>query len=278
MKIKDFLRKIKHFFVIERVKPICIPVVQSEMLIGKTALIIGGTGGIGFGIAKSFVRSGCKVILSGTNSDKLDMYRKKLPADQTKTITLDVLDTSDIHTKIRSAAKTFGEDGQIDILVYSAGVHGGMRFEAITEDEYDAVLGINLKGMFFVCQEVASYMKENGINGHILNVGSASALKPAGTPYEISKWGVRGFTLGLSRELIKYGITVNCIAPGPVATSMLNYQEEKGIAMPSNPSKRMAVPEEIGNLAVFMVSDAGKLIVGDSYYISGGSGTILIDT
>lgn len=259
-----------------KMTPVPIITVSNRLLEGKIALIIGGSGGIGFGIARRFIESGARVILSGTNENKLKDACSRLGEDAARYIILDLLKISDIKKKINDALDLF-EDGQIDILVNSAGVHGEERFGEVTERTYDVIFDVNLKGMFFVCQEVADYMKKSNIKGRILNVSSASSIKPAWTPYEISKWGVRGFTLGLASELIKYGIIVNSIAPGPVATSMLNKQDSDDLSWPFNPSGRMATPEEIGNLAVFMVSDLGSLIVGDTYFISGGSGTICID-
>lgn len=139
---------------------------------------------------------------------------------------------------------------------------------------YDAVMNTNLKGLFFMTQIVSNYMKEKKIKGHILNVSSAAALKPGYTPYEISKSGVRSFTLGAAAELIPYGIVVNAIAPGPVATAMLGRKEGDTLYTDCIPAKRFATPSEIGQLAVIMVSDMCDLVIGDTFYISGGSGTI----
>lgn len=119
-------------------------------------------------------------------------------------------------------------------------------------------------------------MIKNKIRGHILNVSSASALRPAWTPYQISKWGIRGFTLGLADTLLPFGIVVNAIGPGPTATHMLDgiVSEEGNLNSITCPAGRIATTEEIANLAVFMVSGMGDMIVGDTYYITGGSGII----
>ena len=117
-------------------------------------------------------------------------------------------------------------------------------------------------------------MVRRGTRGHILIVGSASALKPGWTPYEISKRGVQSLAEGAADKLAPYGVTVNCIAPGPVATRMLGYEDSDDLGWPANPYGRLATPEEIADLAAYMVGDLGSLIVGDSFYITGGSGTI----
>ena len=175
--------------------------------------------------------------------------------------------------KVREAASLFDEK-KIDILVNSAGVVSHSGFEKMTEEEYDSIMDINAKGTYFMSQAVSKFMIENGLKGHILNVSSSSALRPAWTPYQMSKWAVRGLTLGLADSLLPYGIIVNAIAPGPVATPMLGKNEGDSICNPINPSGRFSMPSEIASLAVFMVSNMGDLIVGDTFYITGGSGTL----
>lgn len=166
------------------------------------------------------------------------------------------------------------EENRIDILVNSAGIVAKHNFLETTEEEYDSIMNINAKGTFFISQEIGKYMIKNKIKGHILNVSSSSALRPAWTPYQMSKWAIRGFTLGLADTLLPYGITVNAIAPGPVATQMLGKKEGDSIYNEFSPSGRYALPSEIAELALFMVSDLGNLIIGDTFYITGGSGTI----
>ena len=146
----------------------------------------------------------------------------------------------------------------------------------MTEAEYDSIMDINAKGTYFMSQAVGKHMIEKKVRGHILNVASSSALRPAWTPYQMSKWAVRGLTLGLADVLLPYGIVVNAIAPGPVATPMLGKFEGDSIYNETSPSGRYAMPEEIAQLAVFMVSHLGDLIVGDTFYMTGGSGTITL--
>lgn len=135
----------------------------------------------------------------------------------------------------------------------------------------------NVKGTFFVSQAVGNYMIENRIKGHILNISSSSALRPAWGPYQISKWAIRGFTLGLAEKLQPYGIVVNAIAPGQTATPMLGKDSRDDIYNDYALAGRYIMPEEVANLAVFMVSGMGNMIVGDSVYMTGGSGTITLE-
>lgn len=271
--IKRGIAFLKSKLIREKIIPVNIPIVEGKLLEGKIALIIGGSGGIGLGIASSFLANGCQVIISGTNEKKLSTICQKL-GENAGWVMLDIRNINDISTKINDAVKIFG---RIDILVNSAGVHCAEMFGNVTEDTWNKVMNINLKGMYFASQEMSQYMIRNKIKGHILNISSASCVKPGWTPYEISKWGVRGMTLGFADKLVKYGIVVNSIAPGPVATSMLGREVGDNLTWNGNPTGRMATTSEIGNLAVFMVSNLGDLIVGDTYFISGGSGTICID-
>lgn len=245
---------------------------SEELLKGKIALIVGGTGGIGKAIAEAFISSGAKVVISGTTESKIRKTVEELGINA-KGIQIDLNQVSLFDEKIAHVIEQFPEN-RIDILVNCAGVHGDQKFGNVSEETYDMVMNTNLKGLFFMTQEVGNYMKRKGIKGHILNVSSAAALKPGYTPYEISKNAVRAFTLGAAAELIDYGIVVNAIAPGPVATSMLGYEEGDTLYTDCVPAKRFATPLEIAQLAVIMVSDMCNLVVGDTFYISGGSGTI----
>lgn len=253
--------------------PIPTPTNPQQLLAGKVALVTGGTGGIGTAIAKAFVDSGAKVILVGTNEKKLQDIASRYDKESLIPMQFNVLDVDAMPQKVIEAGELFPEK-RIDILVNCAGVNDVDDFAHVKEADYDRVMDINVKGTFFMCQAVSNYMIANKIKGHILNVSSSSALRPAWTPYPISKWAIRGFTMGLADTLLPHGIVVNAIAPGPTATAMVDRQTDGDIRMDSNPSGRMAVPSEIANLAVFMVSDMGNMIVGDTFYMTGGSGTI----
>lgn len=257
----------------EKIQPIIVPVEKEKLLDGKVALITGGTSGIGLAVAQAFQNAGAKVIITGTNQQKLEIALKKMGGG--KGLLIDVRDTEHLPDKVKEAEALF-EENRIDILVNSAGVVVKYDFWGIDEKEYDRIMDTNAKGTFFMSQAVGKAMIEKQIKGHILNVTSSSALRPAWTPYQMSKWAVRGLTLGLADTLLPYGIVVNAIAPGPTATPMLGKTEGSSISEPNNPSKRYAMPEEIASMAVYMVSDAGRMIVGDTVYMTGGSGTITL--
>ncbi len=270
---KKIVKNIVMIFKEEKKIPIPSPINTSEVLKGKVVLITGGSGGIGLAMAESFVKSGAKVIIAGTNEEKLRLYCRKIGGVNLSYIVINVKDVKSMPEKIRTAAAMFQEN-RIDILVNSAGVVTHSDFLDMSEQEYDNIMDINAKGTFFMSQAVAKYMIENRIKGHILNVTSSSALRPAWTPYQMSKWAVRGFTLGAADKLLPYGIVVNAIAPGPTATPMLGKNEGDNIYNATCPAGRYAVPSEIAALATFMVSDMGDMIVGDTFYMTGGSGTV----
>lgn len=141
------------------------------------------------------------------------------------------------------------------------------------EADYDKILDTNLKGAFFLSQLVGKYMKENHIKGNILNIASSSSLRPAVSAYTLSKWGLRGLTLGLGKALAPYGITVNGLAPGPTATPML-MKDTTNITNENIPLGRFVMPEEIANMAVFLVSEMGRSVIGDIVYMTGGAGVV----
>lgn len=270
-KLKEFLAKNLSVKIVTSIET---PVFYGKLLEGKVAWIIGGNGGIGSAIAKAYTQNGCKVVISGTNKDSLESVCMEIGDGNAKYVIMDVKDIKNIDTSLKLAVSMFGK---IDIFVYSSGVHCKDDFGAIRESTWDDVIDTNLKGMYFSCQAVGNYMISQKIHGHILTVSSASCTKPGWTPYEISKWGVRALTLGFSDKLIKYGIVVNSIAPGPVATKMLKGSCDDNLYWQGNPSGRLSTPAEVANLAVFEVSLMGDMIVGDTLFISGGSGTICLD-
>lgn len=248
-----------------------IPELEGRLLVDKVALVTGGSSGIGFGIAKAIVSNGGKVIISGRDEHKLIKSCHKLGDACAHYIVWDASSINFMNEKVNESIKKFGK---IDILVNNAGYHGNQNFMTVNEDEYDTTFNTNLKFVFFLSQALAKYYIKNKIKGNILNIASASSMKPAWSPYEISKWGVRGFTRGLARELAPYGIVVNGIAPGPCATNMSHWSEGDNLNWLAIPSNRLSMPEEIGNLAVVLVSSMGKNILGETVFCDGGSGLL----
>lgn len=265
----NFIKRLLRIFIIPaRIKPIIIVKEPTNLLEGRIALVTGGSSGIGAGIAKALVEAGAKVYLIGRDENKLKSISEQINASY---IVLDITNISELSTKLE---QLFANQ-DVDILVNSAGVHGNDTFGNITEKCFDSVINTNVKALYFVSQIVSNQMIKKKLHGHILNISSASSLKPSWTPYEISKRAVNGITQGMADKLIKHGIIVNAIAPGPTATPMMGRSND--ISWEGNPSGRMSTVEEIASLAVYMVSPKGEGIVGDTFFITGGSGTICID-
>lgn len=247
-------------------------IAPNEMLKNRTALITGGTSGIGFEIAKAFINAGANAVITSRNQEKIDRACLIL-GEKAKGIVWDCTDIKSIEQKFETVLNLFG---RIDILVNNAGVVGG-EIKDCDEIIYNQILDTNLKATFFMSQTFGKYFKENNIKGNILNIGSSSSLRPATSAYTVSKWGICGLTRGLAKVLAPYGITVNGLAPGPTATPMLMPNGIKDDISFPNPLGRFILPQEIANMAVFLVAETGRAIIGDMVFMTGGSGIVTYD-
>lgn len=282
MNVKKYIKRVCRYLLTglpeQHITANIVRVSSNDFLKGRSALITGGTSGIGYAIADAFLSSGASIVITGRDQQRLETSCKKLllsHPDCKEQISYVVMDNRDISS-FQNVFNQHPNLANIDILVNNAGVQGGI-ISNTTEEEYDAILETNLKGPFFLSQIVAKNMKNNGIKGNILNIASSSSLRPGNSAYNISKWGIRSLTLGLAKSLIPYGITVNGIAPGPTATPMLMKGAIKNITHTTLPIGRYAMPEEIANMAVFLTSNMGRTIVGDIVYMTGGAGIITFD-
>lgn len=255
----------------------------NRLLNGKVALVTGGTSGIGKAIAKAFLRSGASVIITSRSPKRLNQAIEELSSESNYSGWINglVLDNTQVESfpdKVRELVNIIHSNGgeQLDILVNNSGIIGG-HISNCSELEYDAVMNTNLKGTFFLSRCIGQYMKENHIQGNILNITSSSSLRHAVSAYTMTKWALNGLTIGLAKVMIPHGIVVNGLAPGPTATPMLKSTEDENMHLPSSPSGRWAHPVEIANMAVMLVSDAGRMIVGDTIYMTGGAGIITLD-
>lgn len=260
--------KIKKLFAQKEYVPISHPVSSSKEFEGKVALISGGSGGIGLAIAKSLQESGASVVIAGTNEKKLNKISEDTNLD---TVVMNYSMPDTFKSVIEKVAAKYG---RLDIFISSAGVHTeNVDFWTMNPKEFDRVMGINLKGVFFACQTVGKYMIDNNIKGSILLVSSSRGSEPAWSPYGISKWGLKGLTEGLGQMFIPYGINVNSIAPGSTATGLIGIKEGDSITSEENGMNRLVMPDEVATLAKLLVSDAGKMIDGEVVHIAAGRGT-----
>lgn len=275
--IKRGLRPILRRLPLHKVTPQIVELKQEGLLQGRTALVTGGTSGIGSAIAKAFLKAGATVVITGRSQKKVDAVVHGVKEELGSSMPLYGLELN------MKEANTFDDkfkellalvsSRQVDILVNNAGVSVDAH-AASPEEEFDSVLDTNLKGVYFLSYKFAHYFKDNQIKGNILNIASSSSVRPATSAYGLSKWGVRGLTEGLARLLAPHGITVNGIAPGQTATPMMDGVSADNIYHPTNLIGRYILPVEIANMAVILVSEAGRSIVGDIVYMTGGSGNV----
>ena len=248
---------------------------MEKILLGKNAIVTGGSRGIGFAIAKKLAEEGARVIITGRKEQSLVQACDKLGITENKVdyIVWDITDIEHCRPKIEQAATQLGSP--IDILINNAGVltknDFNMNYLDLTPDEWDCVMDTNLKATYFICQNMAKHMLKNNIRGHIVNIASEMGIRPACVSYGISKWGVVGMTKGLGKMLAPRGIVVNGIAPGAITTDMMNWKEGDPVVRESHANKRFGFPEEIANLAAFLCSSYGDNIIGEIVTSDGGS-------
>lgn len=277
--MKKTIKKVISLF--SKKVPVKYPIYEGNILEGRVALITGGNSGIGYTIAESFLRNGASVIIAGRDEEKLnsakeDLLKLKKENADIYSCVMDISKIDDIERNFNNLVSSIG-DKKIDILVNNAGVNKGKNIGDTDLQDYKDVIETNLNGTYFLTQVVFNYMKKNKIKGNILNIESSSSIRPAATPYSATKWALKGLTTGMAKKFIKYGIVVNAVAPGPTATPMLLDNLKDGIRYSNSPVERYIMPEEIANVATFLVSDMGKMIVGDTIYVTGGAGTITYD-
>lgn len=252
------------------------------VLNGRCALITGGTSGIGLAIAERFLKAGCYVIITGRNNQRLHEACEHLKStsntDNILGIILDNCEVSNFEIVFKKLQTNVAEKKwpRIDILVNNAGVNGQVMPD-VTEEQYDKIINTNLKSVFFLSQMFGKYLIKHQLKGNILNIGSASGIRPANSPYILSKWGVRALTLGLAKSLASHGITVNGIAPGPTVTPMLNKKDTDDLSLLNLPLGRYITTAEVSEMAVILVSDTGRSVMGDIVYMTGGAGVLTYD-
>ncbi|MEO0909031.1 MAG: SDR family oxidoreductase [Pseudomonadota bacterium] len=249
------------------------------LLENKIAIVTGGAQGIGYAIAERFLREKAKVIIADIDNKVGKEAENALRKIGTvKFVHCNVADRLDVHNLVAGAIDSHGK---IDILVNNAGVVSeGADFLEVTEEEYERVLAINLKGSFMCSQEVAKHMVEQ-VNagkepGSIVNISSVNAVFAIAeqVPYTISKGGINQLTKVASLSLAKYGIRVNAIGPGSIQTKILDKVIDNPEAVQKvlsrTPMGRIGDPSEIASIATFLASSESSYITGQTLYADGG--------
>lgn len=238
---------------------------------GKTALITGASGGIGRAIAKEFLKNGASVMICDLSSEKLKNTCKELSElGLIEANVANITAKEDIKKMIEACIEKFGT---IDILVNNAGITDDAQFYKMTEEQFDNVINVNLKGNYNMTKAVIPYMIEKQY-GKIINLSSVSAFNGnfGQANYAASKAAIIGMTRVQAKELGKYGITVNAIAPGSIMTDMYSAVPEdvKKQKLAKIPLRRYGEPEEVAKLALFLASNDSSYITGQTIVIDGG--------
>jgi NAD(P)-dependent dehydrogenase (short-subunit alcohol dehydrogenase family) len=246
------------------------------MLKDKIAIITGAAKGIGLACAERFVADGARVVIADIDETAGNATVKKLGASA-RFIACNVGSAADVKAVVE---KTIATLGGIDVLVNNAGIVSGADFLDVTEEAFDQVLRVNLKGSFLMGQAVARHMvdqvKKGKKPGVIINMSSVNAVFaiPTQVPYSISKGGINQLTKVMSLSLASYGIRVNAIGPGSIMTEMLASVNSDPAArtrlLSRTPMGRMGEPSEIASIAAFLASDDASYITGQTIYADGG--------
>lgn len=241
---------------------------------GRVAIVTGGGQGIGQGVALCLARAGARVVVNDTAQERIAQTVTAIEALGTQALGVqaNVTQASEVERLVQETLSRFGK---IDILVNNAGVVVVKSITEQTEADWDRVLDVNLKGVFLCCHRVVREMIKQQ-QGAIVNIASIAAFHYTvpHVPYAASKAGVVALTRDLAYEVARHGIRVNAIAPGPIETPMMSSaltpQQKEGYAK-QVPLGRLGQPHDIGNAAVFLVSDEASFITGTTLPVSGGT-------
>jgi NAD(P)-dependent dehydrogenase (short-subunit alcohol dehydrogenase family) len=251
------------------------------LLKDRIAIVTGGAKGIGRGIALKFAQEGCDVVVNARHIEGAQKVAAEIKSLGRKSLAIaaDVSKSAAVNDMV---ARTIKEFGKIDILVNNAGgISGDAKLEETSEEEWDSVIDVNLKGQFLCCKAVVPYMKKKKY-GKIINISSMGAIHPPApiVHYHAAKGGVLGLTTNLAFELAPFNITVNAILPGPITTEFFTemlkkMSQEEGKAFFKKlenkvPMHRMGTPEEIAGVALFLASDLSSYVTGEAINAGGG--------
>jgi len=245
---------------------------MSNILKGKVALITGASRGIGRAIAERLSRDGAAVVVNyARNADAAGDVVAEIEAagGQAFAVQADVGRVSEV---VRLFDETIAHFGKLDILVNNAGIMCNKPISAVTEEEFDRVFAVNVKGTFFACQQAATRLAEGG---RILNFSSTTTVMmlPTYGAYVASKGAVEQLSRSLAKELGPRGITVNVVSPGPTDTELFNAgktEEQRQRLAQASAFGRVGQPPEIAEVVAFLASDAANWVTGQNIRVNGG--------
>jgi len=241
---------------------------------GQTAIVTGVARGFGRGIARRLAKGGARVVAADVDLKGAEETARLVKADGGEALPChtDVSSAESVQRLVQTALNSYG--GRVDILVNNAGIWKLVPTDEVTEEEWDTVIAVNLKGPFLTCRAVIPIMKRQG-KGHIVNIASIAARNGgtyAGVHYVASKGGVLSMTKKLAKELGQYGIVVNGLNPGTGATEMTASWAPAlmDTIIKNTPLGRLVQPEDIADVVAFLASDAARFVHGETVEVNGG--------
>jgi len=252
---------------------------------GKSVVVTGGNKGIGYAIALRFAEEGARVVIASVEEQVHEAASalEKATGSTVLPVVCDVSKVADVQGLYNSVDKAFGG---VDISVQNAGIITIAKVENLTEQEWDATMDVNTKGVFLCCQEAIRNMRQSGRGGRLINTASGQARDGfIYTPhYAASKFGVMGLSQSLAKEVATDGITVNAICPGIITTDMWNYNDRVWGEMLGDygpgelmadwvqniPMKRAGEGKDVAGLVAFLASEDASYITGQTINVDGG--------
>ena len=243
----------------------------NERFNDKVILVTGGSNGFGFETARQLLTEGAKVIITARGGDRLKEAVEKIKSNKLKYLVWDVSDVTGFEDKLQEAISLFGG---VDIFINNADVFKYDTRVNFDEKTYDSMLDTNTKELFFMCQAEGKYLVGANKRGKILNVCSSFGVDASFNPYSVSQCGSVCITKGLAKELIKYGIIVNGVAPGSVITNNIGDNVDDvadNASVTEHFTKRCVLTEEVSSLLLFLASDSANSIIGQVIAVDGGN-------
>jgi gluconate 5-dehydrogenase len=245
----------------------------------KVAIVAGGSRGIGLAIADGLASAGATIVIANSTPEQGERAAAQLCSQgrEARAIAVDLRDSVSISTLV---SKTIHAVGKIDVLVNSIGVIRRGPIESVSEDDWDTMMGVNLRGAFLLCQAVGRHMIERR-EGKIVNVSSnvSQVLQPHRGAYAVTKAGLSHLTRVLALEWAPHHVNVNAIAPAPTITDLNrkffeDHPDDLRARVQSIPLGRLGAPEDYAGAAIFLASRASDFVTGQTFFVDGGSNLI----